>query len=91
MFQNLVPLLIKDNTQQEVPYTYRKSLEADVVQLMQQGKSNTKVHNMLAWEVCCCNIIGSFLAGRCVDPESWRKLEMSTKDQFGCFIKVSGM
>lgn len=87
-YENLVPLLIKDNTQQEVPYTYRKSLEADVVQLMQQGKSNTKVHNMLAWEVCCCNIIGSFLAGRCVDPESWRKLEMSTKDQFGCFIKL---
>lgn len=87
-YKHLVQLLIKDNAQQEVPYTYRKSLEADVVRLMQQGKSNIQVHNSLAWQVCCCNIVGSLLAGRCVDPESWKKLETSTKDQFACFVKL---
>lgn len=84
-------LLVKDNVRQEVPYTYRKGLEADVVRFMQRGKQNFGLTNTLEWKVCCCNIIGSFLAGRCVDPESWTKLEMSSRDQFECFLKVSLM
>ena len=84
--QNLVPLLIKDNAEQQVPYTFKRCLEADVVRHIQQ---NFRADKTLPWKVCCCNTTGNLLAGRCVDPEFWKMLENSTAEQFKCFIDVS--
>ena len=84
--QNLVSLLIKDNAEQQVPYTFKRCLEADVVRYIQQ---NFRADKTLPWKVCCCNTTGNLLAGRCVDPEFWKMLENSSGEQFKCFIDVS--
>jgi hypothetical protein len=85
-WQNLVSLLIKDNADQQVPYTFKRCLEADVVRYIQQ---NFRADKTLPWKVCCCNTTGNLLAGRCVDPEFWKMLENSSGEQFKCFIEVS--
>ncbi|CAB3992343.1 Hypothetical predicted protein [Paramuricea clavata] len=83
-YKNLVSLLIKDNADQQVPYTFKRCLEADVVRYIQQ---NFRADKTLPWKVCCCNTTGNLLAGRCVDPEFWKMLENSSGEQFKCFIE----
>ena len=77
---------MKDNVVQEVPTTYRKSLEYDVLRVARQSTGNT--NNNLPWRVCCCNLVDNILEGRCVEPDTWTNLENSTKEQFEYFIKV---
>ncbi|XP_028392786.1 integrator complex subunit 8-like isoform X5 [Dendronephthya gigantea] len=84
-YKNLVFLLIQDNAKQQVPYTFKRYLEADVVRYIQQ---NFRADKTLPWKVCCCNTTGNLLAGRCVDPEFWKMLENSTGEQFKCFIEL---